>query len=135
MKLMQGELHDLTLAIEGSHPNDNLEQFNIGLEMGILNNRVSAVVEYYRQNTHDLLMSRQLPPTSGFTETLQNIGETRNTGWEFTLSVDGKIRVADVFGEHFTVALQVADEFMIEVLVRSATTNGTGEIYLGAGWI
>ncbi len=84
----------------GQIPNPDLgwektDQFNIGLEMGILNNRVSAVVEYYRQDTHDLLMSRQLPPTSGFTQTLQNIGETRNTGWEFTLSVvplDGVVR-------------------------------------------
>jgi hypothetical protein len=36
MKLMQGEQHDLTLAVEGSHPNDNLEQFNIGLEYGFM---------------------------------------------------------------------------------------------------
>lgn len=36
MKLMQGDIHEMTLAIEGSHPNDNLEQFNIGLEYGFL---------------------------------------------------------------------------------------------------
>jgi hypothetical protein len=34
MRLLQENPHALTLAIEGWHPNDNLEQFNIGMEYG-----------------------------------------------------------------------------------------------------
>lgn len=36
MKLLQTYPHELTLALEGWHPNDNLEQFNIGLEYGFM---------------------------------------------------------------------------------------------------
>jgi hypothetical protein len=43
-------------------------------------------VELYRQNTHNLLLQRQLPITSGFASILENIGSTRNTGYEVTLS-------------------------------------------------
>ena len=84
----------------GQIPNPDLawektDQFDVGIDFGILGNRISGSVDYYRQKTRDLLMSRQLPPTSGFTQTLQNIGETLNRGWEFTLSavpVDGAVR-------------------------------------------
>ena len=84
----------------GEIPNPELawektKQFDVGIDFGVLDNRLSASVDYYRQNTSDLLMRRQLPPTSGFTSTLQNIGETMNRGWELTLSavpVDGAVR-------------------------------------------
>ncbi|MBU0520374.1 PorV/PorQ family protein [bacterium] len=36
MRLIDTEEHGLTLALEGSHPNDNLEQYNIGLEYGFM---------------------------------------------------------------------------------------------------
>ncbi len=83
----------------GQIPNPDLEwektdQFDVGMDIGILGNRISATIDYYRQDTKDLLMNRQLPPTSGFTQTLQNIGETRNTGFELSLSavpVDGTV--------------------------------------------
>jgi TonB-linked SusC/RagA family outer membrane protein len=84
----------------GQIPNPDLQwektdQYDAGLEFGILNNRISGTIDWYRQNTHDLLMQRQLPATSGFTQTLQNIGETRNQGIELGLSlvpVDGTVR-------------------------------------------
>jgi TonB-linked SusC/RagA family outer membrane protein len=59
---------------------------NIGLDYGVLNNRLSGSVEVYRQNTYDLLMPRNVPWTSGYGEVLQNVGESRNTGIEFNLS-------------------------------------------------
>ena len=46
-------------------------------------------VDGYVQNTHDLLLTRLLPVTSGFTSTLQNIGSTKNTGLEIR-AVDGR---------------------------------------------
>ena len=93
----------------GQIPNPDLQwektdQYDVGLEFGILNNRIAGTIDWYRQNTHDLLMNRQLPPTSGFTSTLQNIGETRNQGIELGLSlvpVDGTVRwTMDVNATH-----------------------------------
>jgi TonB-linked SusC/RagA family outer membrane protein len=70
---------------------------NIGLDYGFLDNRFSGSVEVYRQNTFDLLMPRNVPWTSGYGEVLQNIGESRNTGIEVTLSTVN----VDLGGEGF----------------------------------
>ncbi len=37
MRLINNDTHELILALEGSHPNDNLEQFIIGMEYGFMN--------------------------------------------------------------------------------------------------
>lgn len=75
----------------GGIPNPDLgwektEQTDVGLEYALFDNRISGSVDGYRMNTKDLLLTRLLPVTSGFTSTLQNIGATRNTGVELGLS-------------------------------------------------
>jgi TonB-linked SusC/RagA family outer membrane protein len=75
----------------GTIPNPDLswertDQTDIGVDFGMYNSRISGSVDWYRQNTHDLLLTRLLPVTSGFTSTLQNIGSTKNQGWEVGLS-------------------------------------------------
>jgi len=75
----------------GTIPNPDLtwektDQTDIGLDFAMFSNRLSGTFDYFRQNTHDLLLVRLLPVTSGFTSTLQNIGSTRNTGYELGLS-------------------------------------------------
>jgi outer membrane receptor protein involved in Fe transport len=59
---------------------------NIGLDFGILNNRLSGTVEWYRRVSSDLLLNVPVSSTSGFTSALQNVGELENTGVELTLS-------------------------------------------------
>ncbi len=59
---------------------------NIGLDYGLLNNRISGSLELYEQDTYDLLMPRNLPFTSGYGSVLQNVGKSRNRGFEFTVS-------------------------------------------------
>ncbi|KPK85914.1 MAG: hypothetical protein AMS27_06255 [Bacteroides sp. SM23_62_1] len=59
---------------------------NLGLDFGILQNRVAGSFEIYQTNTTDLLLERQIPITSGFNSVMENIGETRNRGWEFTVN-------------------------------------------------
>ena len=59
---------------------------NIGLDYGLLNNRISGSLEVYEQDTYDLLMPRNLPFTSGYGSVLQNVGKSRNRGFEFTVS-------------------------------------------------
>ncbi|KPP94639.1 MAG: SusC family TonB-dependent receptor [Bacteroidetes bacterium HLUCCA01] len=72
-------------------PNPNLtwettNQFNIGFDFGFLNNRISGEVDYYVKNTDDLLLNVQIPSTSGFTTSLQNVGSMENKGWELVLN-------------------------------------------------
>jgi TonB-linked SusC/RagA family outer membrane protein len=58
---------------------------NIGIDFGIRNGRVAGSFELYSTNTTDLLLERQLPITSGFNSVFENVGETRNRGWELSL--------------------------------------------------
>jgi TonB-linked SusC/RagA family outer membrane protein len=55
---------------------------NIGLDFGLMNGRIAGSFELYQTHTTDLLLERQLPITSGFNSVFENIGETRNRGWE-----------------------------------------------------
>src|SRR5690606_31434582 len=61
-------------------------QFDLGIDLGMFDNRVSGTIDLYQQHTTDLLMDRQLPWTSGFGEITENVGETQNRGIEVALS-------------------------------------------------
>jgi TonB-linked SusC/RagA family outer membrane protein len=58
---------------------------NIGIDFGILKNRITGSVDYYDSRTRDLLLPMTLPPTSGYQKVVQNIGKTRNNGFEVAL--------------------------------------------------
>lgn len=59
---------------------------NLGLDVQLFDGRVSGSFEVYETNTSDLLLSRLIPITSGYSSILQNVGATRNRGWEFSAS-------------------------------------------------
>ncbi|WP_218155022.1 SusC/RagA family TonB-linked outer membrane protein [Pedobacter insulae] len=62
------------------------KQLDIGLEFGILQNRVAMSVDYYNKRTSDLLLNVPTPTLTGYTNALQNIGEIQNKGFEFTVT-------------------------------------------------
>jgi TonB-linked SusC/RagA family outer membrane protein len=63
-------------------------QTDIGLDLGVMDNRIRLTADYYKKNTTDLLASVPLPPSIGFGSILRNIGEIENQGFEFTLNAD-----------------------------------------------
>ncbi|MCG2614292.1 TonB-dependent receptor [Terrimonas sp. NA20] len=73
-------------------PNPNLSwEFttttNIGLDFGLLKNRITGTFEYYNSRTKDILYAVNLPVTSGVAGGfVTNIGEMENKGMEFTVS-------------------------------------------------
>jgi len=71
--------------------NDNLTwestgQLDIGFDLGLFDQRIYLVADYYRMKTSDLLFSLPLPEYSGFPSMIDNIGSVENKGFEFTLS-------------------------------------------------
>lgn len=68
---------------------ETTEQMDIGLDIGLAQNRVNITADYYVKNTRDLLNTVQLPASLGFTTTIQNIGQVQNKGVE--LGIDAKI--------------------------------------------
>ena len=59
---------------------------NIGLDFGLFDNRITGAIEYYQSKTTDLLLDRVLPVSGGFEKVLQNVGSTKNRGFEFSIS-------------------------------------------------
>jgi TonB-linked SusC/RagA family outer membrane protein len=59
---------------------------NIGVDFGILNNKLSGSIEYYNKNTADLIGKQTIDPTNGFSTINTNIGKMRNRGVEFILN-------------------------------------------------
>lgn len=59
--------------------------FDVGLDLGLYNDRVTLIADYYRRLTRDLLTNFELPRSTGFTSLLTNLGALRNTGFEFEL--------------------------------------------------
>jgi TonB-linked SusC/RagA family outer membrane protein len=55
---------------------------NLGVDLDLLNNRLNVTLDFYSNNTKDLLLSEKMPPTSGYDNRLRNIGKTSNKGVE-----------------------------------------------------
>lgn len=75
-------------------PNPDLKwettsQWNLGLDMGFLNNRLKVTLDIYNKETSDLLRERMLPLSSGYDRMWVNDGKIRNRGFE--VSLDGII--------------------------------------------
>ncbi|HEY3405669.1 MAG TPA: SusC/RagA family TonB-linked outer membrane protein, partial [Ohtaekwangia sp.] len=80
-------------------PNPDLKwettrQLDIGLEVGLFENRLTLTADYYDKQTEDLLLSRPLPKSSGFSDVVENIGEMENKGVE--LSIGGNTMLGPV---------------------------------------
>lgn len=63
---------------------ESQKQVNVGLDVAVLNNRVTFTADYFNTDNTNLLMRRTLPPTSGFSSTISNIGVLNNHGVELT---------------------------------------------------
>ena len=61
------------------------EQFNVGVDVGIWQNRVEASFDYFVKNTNDMLLFVPLPRSVGFDGQFRNIGSMRNSGLEVQL--------------------------------------------------
>ena len=65
---------------------EKTKQVNAGLDFGVWNDRVRGTFDFFRATTIDLLLPRQIPAFQGFTRIIDNVGETRNRGFEVGLN-------------------------------------------------
>jgi TonB-linked SusC/RagA family outer membrane protein len=63
-------------------------QFDVGLDIGFMKNKITLTAEYYKKNVFDLLFAASMPGSSGYNSTTKNIGEISNEGMEFTVVTD-----------------------------------------------
>lgn len=60
--------------------------FNFGVDLGFLEQRITVSPEFYINNSSNLLLNSRVPGSSGFTNMLRNIGQTRNVGVDLTIN-------------------------------------------------
>lgn len=61
-------------------------QLNIGIDVGLFEERISLTADYFTKNTTDLLLEKDVPGTTGFKTTQSNFGEIENKGFEVSLN-------------------------------------------------
>ncbi|MBR0255439.1 MAG: TonB-dependent receptor [Bacteroidales bacterium] len=62
--------------------------YNLALEFGLFDSRLTGSVEYFNRDSKNLLQDVPISTTTGFSSTLQNIGEINNHGFEVELAGD-----------------------------------------------
>jgi len=69
-------------------------EFEVGLNMAFLRNRISFDAAYYDRNTDKQIFSLNMDPATGYTAQNMNLGKIRNRGIEFLVSVT-PVKVGD----------------------------------------
>lgn len=61
-------------------------QTNIGLDLGLLNNDLNITMDYFIRDSKDLLLYRNMRPSTGHGQVYTNAGHIQNKGFEFSVS-------------------------------------------------
>lgn len=61
-------------------------QWDLGLDMGFLNNRISLTADIYKKTTKNLLLNANIPTSYGYSSIFQNIGSVQNQGIELSIN-------------------------------------------------
>ena len=59
---------------------------NIAVDFSLLDNRIGGSVEAYKSKTEDILLRRNVPAVSGYSNIWSNLGSMQNTGFELTVN-------------------------------------------------
>ena len=96
---------EITSSMQQSEASNNIlswesiKMTNIGLDVNLLNNRLSLTADYFIKNTDDILLKVKLPDVLGVSEPYQNAGKVQNKGWEIALAWQDKIGKDFTYGE------------------------------------
>jgi TonB-linked SusC/RagA family outer membrane protein len=98
---------------------------NLGLDLSMFRNKLSVTIDLYKNTAEDLLLAVAIPPTTGYTTQLQNIGATSNRGIEFQISATPVSNKNFTWSSNFNIAF---NKNKIESL------GGVNSITRNSGW-
>ncbi|GEM68064.1 SusC/RagA family TonB-linked outer membrane protein [Sphingobacterium mizutaii NBRC 14946 = DSM 11724] len=115
-----------------SPPNPNLrweqvKTFNLGVDFGMLNGRLTGSIDVYKKNSYDLLNSKKFDPITGTMTAIQNSASLASKGLDLVLTsvnTNGEIKWSSSFLLNF-VSYKVTenlDPIPLEGLVSSGNT-------------
>lgn len=65
---------------------ETVQRFNAGIDLALLNERLSISADFYKSNTKNMLVYESLTASTGFDEIITNDGKMQNSGWEATIN-------------------------------------------------
>lgn len=65
-------------------------QTNVGLDIGLLNNSLNITLDYFIRDSKDLLLYRNMRPSTGYDKIYTNAGHIKNKGFEFNIAYNKK---------------------------------------------
>ncbi|MCG8308888.1 MAG: TonB-dependent receptor [Cytophagales bacterium] len=74
---------------------ETTDQLDIGIDIGLFDNRLSIVSDVYFKKTTDLLLNAPVPYTSGFKSAYTNIGNLENKGVELTINSVNTVKIVE----------------------------------------
>ncbi|MEX1212892.1 MAG: TonB-dependent receptor [Balneolaceae bacterium] len=120
---------------------ESTSQLDIGLEVALLNNRLSMTADWYDKITDDLLLNVEVPAQTGFTSSLQNIGSVKNTGFEFAINSRNIANNNFIWSSNFNITfnsnevLEIGgeDEIVLNVNLSQYSNMNNGTVRLVKG--
>lgn len=107
---------------------EKTKQWNIGLDFGFINNRISGSVDYYHNKTTDLILATTIPSLTGYTSTYANVGET--SGWGLDLQLNA-IPVKTKDFEWNTSLTWTIDRNRVDKLNNGVEKNVNDRLFVG----
>lgn len=107
---------------------------NVGLDVGLFNNRLSLALDVYRRTTKDMLAAaRALPAVYGYNAPYENNGELRTNGFELVVGWNDKFNLA---GKpfYYGVNLTLADSKTKITKFKGNESKVLGQDYEGMEW-
>ena len=73
--------------------------YDVGVDLGLWNDKLRFTLDWYHENTKDMLMGDvRIPSSTGYsTLTYKNVGSLLNTGWEFNINTNRLIKKGDFY--------------------------------------
>lgn len=109
---------------------ETTKSLNFGLDFGFLKSRIQGSFDMFFSNTYDLLLDKTISPVNGTVTIRQNIGETKNRGFEFQVST------INVEKNKFTWSTDLSLSRYVNEIVHVGLTDSTGKYIddIGARW-
>lgn len=102
---------------------ETTETKNIGVDFGLFDNHLSGSINFYRNETSDLLITKEMAPSTGLDSPVLNVGKMRNTGVEFEVNWNhsiGKLQYNAGFN------LSTVSNKVVELADKSQVLYGEG---------
>ncbi len=98
-------------------------QINFGIDYGFSNDRFTGVIDFYQKKTKDLILEVSVPQPAVVSTRLENVGDLKNTGVEFSLD-------AHIFE---ATRRQLSAGIVATIDRNEVTSLGAGRSFIGTG--